>query len=391
MKILYLHQYFKTPEEGGALRSYHLSHALVQAGHEVELITSHNQKRYQLKIIEGVKVHYLPVNYDNSFGAISRIFSFVKFVIQAHRKAKSISNVQLCYATSTPLTVGIIALRLKRKKGIPYFFEVRDLWPEAPIQMGVIKSSIIKTYLYGLERRIYEGADKLIALSPGIKEGVEKVVTNKPIVVIPNIADCEYFYPQIKAVSIEEKFGVKDKFVLSYIGTLGAANKVESLLAAARECKKEKLTEVLFFIAGKGKELTYLKALANKWGLDNLKFIGHLDREGVRELLNITDAVYISFDSKPVLETTCPNKFFDAIAAGKLCIVNSKGWIKELIEQQYCGFYTDPENPASFVNSLSVFVSNKNKLLEYQQNSRKLAEKAFSKEVLLPQFLQLFK
>jgi len=387
MKILYLHQYFKTPEEGGAIRSYHLSQALVKAGHEVELITSHNKKEYELKIVEGVKIHYLPVYYDNSLGAIARTFAFIKFSIQAYQKATTISEVQLCYATSTPLTVGIIALRLKKKKGIPYFFEVRDLWPEAPIQMGVIKNPIIKKFLHRFEKNIYKSADKIVALSPGIKEGIEKVVDNKQIVVIPNIADCEYFHPLENPIVLKEKFEVKDKFVVSYMGTLGMANKVEHLLAAAKECKELRINQVSFIVAGKGKEL---ESLANKLKLDNLKFVGHLDKNGVKELLNITDAVYISFDSKPVLETTSPNKFFDAIASGKLCIVNSKGWIKELIEKERCGFYSDPNNPAEFFTKLSEFVTNRSKLLEHQQNSRKLAEKAFSKEALLPKFLELF-
>ncbi len=391
MKILYLHQYFKTPEEGGAIRSYHLATTLVKDGHEVELITSHNKSTYELKLVDGIKVHYLPVYYDNSLGSLSRIISFIKFIVVAYLKAKTISGVQLCYASSTPLTVGIIALRLKRKFNIPFFFEVRDLWPEAPIQMGIIRSSLLKKFLYGLEKRIYKEADKIIALSPGIKEGIENVITDKQIVVIPNMADCQFFLVKEKEPALEQKFGVKGKFVLSYFGTLGRANKVQYLLEAAMECKKAKLTAISFLIAGKGKELTYLKSLATKWELTNLRFIDYLDREGVRELLNITDAVYISFDSIPVLETTSPNKFFDAIAAEKLCIVNSKGWIKELIEREQCGFYADPVHPPEFTTKLAEFTTNKTKLKDYQQNARKLADKSFSKELLLPQFLKLFK
>src|SRR6185437_816300 len=117
----------------------------------------------------------------------------------------------------------------------------------------------------------------------------------------------------------------------------------------------------------------------------------HLNREEIKELLNITDAVYSSFDSKPILETTSPNKFFDALAAGKLCIVNNKGWVKELIEQEQCGFYANPQNPGELLKKIAPFISNPVRLKEYQQNARKLAEKSFSKEVLLPRFLQLFK
>ena len=391
MKILYLHQYFKTPEEGGGIRSYHLSEVLVQDGHEVEIITSHNKGSYELKIINGVKVHYLSVYYNNTLGTIGRIFSFLKFTIKAYYKAKSIPGIQLCYATSTPLTVGLIALRLKKRRSIPYFFEVRDLWPEAPVQMGIIRNPFLKKYLYRLEKEIYKGADKIIALSPGIKQEIEKIIAGKEITIIPNIADCKYFSLTEKEQVLEDKFGAKNKFVVSYLGTLGIANKVEFLLMAAKECKQAGRKEILFLIAGQGKEQQYLKALVDKWNLDNIKFIGHLSREAIRELLNVTDAVYISFDSKPILETTSPNKFFDALAAGKLCIVNSKGWVKELIEREHCGFYTDPQQPAELVKKLTPFIDYNISLKEYQQNARKLAEKSFSKDVLLPRFIQLFK
>jgi hypothetical protein len=144
MKILYIHQYFRTPEEGGAIRSYYLAKGLVENGIDVELITAHNEPVAVTKIIEGITVHYLPVYYDNEQGFFKRAYAFFKFMHQARKKARKIKGVDLIYATSTPLTIGLSALKIKQDQNIPYFFEVRDLWPEAPVQMGAIKNRLLK-------------------------------------------------------------------------------------------------------------------------------------------------------------------------------------------------------------------------------------------------------
>ena len=139
MKILIIHQYFNTPHSGGPLRSYYLAHGLKSNGQQVEIITAHNQNATEVKQIDGITVHYLPVYYDNRLGFLRRIVAFFRFARLPYKKALEIPGIDLCYAISTPLSVGWIARKLKQVKGIPYIFEVGDLWPEAPIQMGVVK------------------------------------------------------------------------------------------------------------------------------------------------------------------------------------------------------------------------------------------------------------
>ena len=127
MRIIYLHQYFKTPEDGGAIRSYYIAKAMIDRGIEVEMITAHNLPNYQKTIIEGIVVHYLPVSYKNEFGFIKRLYAFAKFAWSSYRFIARIPQADLVYATSTPLTIGLTALKVFRKHNIPYYFEVRDL------------------------------------------------------------------------------------------------------------------------------------------------------------------------------------------------------------------------------------------------------------------------
>lgn len=391
MKILYLHQYFRTPDEGGAIRSYYLAKNLVEKGYEVEVVSSHNGREDKTEVVDGITVHYLSVYYDNKLGFAGRVCSFLKFVVKAYRRSRAIPGIDLCFATSTPLTVGLISLRLKKKFNIPYYFEVRDLWPEAPVQMGAIKNGLLKKALYSLEKKIYQNAQKLIALSPGIRDGIEKSVGNeKPVYILPNISDCEFFHPEAKDPVLETKFDVKGKFVVSYFGAIGKVNHLEFMLEAIKACEQKGIRDVRFLIAGKGSEDVRIRRMAEEMGLKNVSFLGFVNKEGVREMLNVTDAAYISFADLPILQTNSPNKFFDAIAAGKLCIVNSQGWIKEMIEQKECGFYANPHSPAEFAEKLLPFVEDKSKLLLYQTNARKLAETYFSRAILTERFSRLF-
>lgn len=390
MRILYLHQYFKTPEEGGAIRSYYLSTALAKKGHDVEMITSHNKRAYEVKIIDGIRVHYLPINYDAKFSPTRRIVSFLRFIWQAYRLAIVLGKFDLCYASSTPLTIGWIALKLQRKKGLPFYFEVRDLWPQAPIEMGIIKTRLIKKWLYKFELKIYQHADRIIALSPGIRDYIEKKVDSNKIRIVTNMSDCEFFSPQLKSLEIEKKYKVQDHFVITYFGAIGPVNHVESLIDIAIECKKRGLHKVHFQIVGRGPQKQELRRLIRVHKLDNVNLYSYTNKKGIQEFLNVTDAVFTSFKKLNVLQSTSPNKFFDGLAAGKIQIINVDGWLRSLVESKRCGFYVDPDNPSDFTESIVPFLQQKTRILEFQRNSRKLAELYFSRETQTEKFLHAF-
>lgn len=379
-KLLYIHQYFKTPQEGGAIRSYYLARGLVKKGFEVEMITSHNESVYAVKVIDGIKVHYLPVAYSNDMGFAKRIKSFLRFVKLAKKYALTIDGIEKAYITSTPLTVGSIGIYLKKKKEIPFTFEVRDLWPKAPIEMGFFKNPIIKKWLFLYEKTIYKAADKIVALSPGMRDWIKEVVPGKKIYMVPNMADCEFFQKELKDPKLIEFYHAEHPFVVTYLGSIGQTNHLEFLLNIAEKCQEKQLN-VNFKIVGQGARLREIKQMAYRSQLNNVEFIGHQNKEGVKRILNITDATYVSFKDIPVLATNSPNKLFDSLASGKLTIVNTPGWTKDLVEKYQCGFYADPQNPLEFIQKLNPFLSQKELLEEYKNNSRSIAEKLYSKRV----------
>ncbi|MFY0591555.1 glycosyltransferase family 4 protein [Roseivirga sp.] len=387
-RILYIHQYFKTPQEGGAIRSYYLSKGLVENGFEVEMITTHNDSIYTVKEIAGVRVHYLPVAYSNEMGFVKRVRSFLKFVRLAKKTATKIKDIDSAYITSTPLTVGLIGLWLKRKYNIPYTFEVRDLWPTAPIQIGAIKGKVFKNWLYRLEKKIYKGADRIVALSPGMRDWIKKVVPEKDVFMIPNMADCEFFKNEIKDPKLIKFYHAERPFVITYLGSIGTTNHLEFLLDIALSTKKLGL-KVDYKIVGQGSQLGRIKNLAYGQKLNNIEFISHQDKEGVRRILNITDATYVSFADLPVLATNSPNKFFDSLASGRLTVVNTSGWTKDLVEKYKCGFYADPKKPEEFVEQLKPFLENRELLDQYKANARTLAESLYSKKLQVDKLVKV--
>jgi len=388
MRIVYIHQYFLTPEEGGAVRSFHLAKGMVDAGMDVEMITAHNKPEYDFRIISGIKVHYLPVAYDNAFGFGKRVYAFINFVRQTKRLLKKIKRPDLLYITSTPLTTGMIGLWAKRKLALPYIFEVRDLWPEAPIQVGAIKQPLLKKTLYRLEKRIYRHALQVVALSPGIRNYIQVKVPEASISLIPNFSDVNFFKPtEKKDPDYLESLGWEEnRLTISYTGAIGDVNAVGELLILAKAARENgKLWQ--FAIMGKGKRLSELKAKARALQLTNLKFVPFGNKEAVRRLLNATDLAFISFDHLPVLKTNSPNKFFDALAMGNAIIVNHKGWVCDLVDSNQLGMFFDAKKPMLAIKQLEKLDENRKSLTAMGKRARELAELHFTKEMAISRLL----
>jgi len=374
MKLLYVHQYFRTPDNGGCVRSYHLAKGLVANGHEVTMITAHAGPS-EVKEIDGIKVHYLKVPYANHYGFVRRIAAYLMFVQKAKKEISQLkTKFDLAYIMTTPLTTGLIALHLKSKYNIPYFFEVGDLWPEAPIKMGAVKSRVLKRLLYRFEQKCYFEAQKVIALSPAIRNYIEASAPRTHVNVIPNFADTEFFESQHKLQYFNESNPLK----IGYFGTFGAANELITLVKVAKLANERKLP-VHFTLMGEGAQYSKIRKITSKF--NNVTMLPFGNSFEVKKELEKQDAVYISFKNLEILNTGSPNKFFDGLAAGKLIILNFGGWVRNLVDEYKCGFYHDPEKPENFLRKLEVFSKNPKMLYEYQQNSRSLAEKYYSKDL----------
>jgi glycosyltransferase involved in cell wall biosynthesis len=389
VKVLLLHQHYKSPEKGGAIRSYYLASALAKYGIELVVITTHNEKHYLKTKKNGVEIHFLPIAYDNKFTFASRIRSFIKFTWGAARLSNKVGSFDYCYAISVPLTVGIAAMWIKRIYKIPYIFEVGDLWPEAPIQMGVIQNKLLQKTLFALEKRIYKSAHSVVALSPAIKADIERKVPNKKVHLIPNMSDCDFFSPQEKPATASELSIDPELFTIAYIGAMGIANGLDYFLECANTSRKANLP-IQFILMGEGAELERLKKAAEQLDLKNLLFIEFGNRDKVKHVLSYTDACFVCYKNIQVLQTGSPNKYFDALAAGKLVLINFGGWIKSEIETEKCGLALNAQHPTDLLKKITPFLTDARLLKNYQQNALALAGKKYARATLSKQFATIF-
>lgn len=386
MKILYIHQYFKTPDEPGGTRSYWISQELLKRGHQVTVICSTNERHPEATRLNanGIDVIYVKNEYNNYMPAYKKVWSFVSFIASAIRAAKKEKGVDLVFATSTPLTVGYVAMRLKKIKKWSYVFEVRDLWPEFPIQIGAIRNKLLIKYLRGLERRIYQNSEFVIALSPGMQDGV--IAAGMPAdktAMIPNMSKPDKFYPHTPDAEIVKEFELDlNKFNVVHFGSMGKANGLEYIVEAARVLQERGVDDVCFWFMGRGATEPVCKKLVGKYGLKNVRFLGFHKMSIVSEIVNCSTASITTFRNLPILATNSPNKLFDSLSAGKPIIVNSAGWTKTMVEEGDCGFFVDPDTPAALADKIIEVKDNKDLLERWGKNARKLSIEKYDKDLL---------
>ena len=374
MHIRIFHQYFRTPENGGSLRSYFLAREFIRKGFEVSVITATNEKKARSEKYLGIEVHYLPVYYSNHLSFRSRLGAFTRYVWLAIRKNRELHPADLNYVISTPLTTGLIALSERIIRGTPYIFEIGDIWPEAPIQLNILRNPLTRQAARALEKLSYNNAKALIALSPSIKAYLLNQSEKFRVFTITNFCDRESLRCSADRDTIRKRYGFsKEDFIITYAGTIGMANHLEYLVDLAAAIPEELPVRVI--IMGDGARKNAIRDYAKKINVKDtrLVFLEHGNRSEVACVLKISQAIYISFHRAEVLHTGCPNKFFDALDAGKLTIINFNDWLAEFIDKHNIGFSYDPSSPGEAVERLNNFIEHPELLEGVAERSRELA------------------
>jgi len=399
MHILYIHQYFTTPEESGGTRSYEFARFLLKRGHKVTILTGSKLndslacvKKINDEYIEGVHIIYLKTSYSTYMTFKRRLFSFLGFSLRAIWAGIKIKRYDLIFATSTPLTVAIPGIILSIFHRVPMVFEVRDLWPEVPIQMNVIKNSLLIKLLRWFEVFTYKHSSHIIALSPGMVKGILATgITKDKVTMIPNFCNLDFFKPGKPNNNLLERLECNNNPIIAYCGAISYANNVESIVHTAKKLQEMNIS-VTFVIAGEGRIKPKLEELAKIKKLKNIVFLGQINKYEVAELYKKAIACLVLFKNLPILTTNSPNKFFDAISSGKPIITNMDGWIGELIETHNIGFSVDPNNSQALVEAIvKLLHMSKNKIEKMGQNARDLAMEKFNSDNMTDKLEMIFK
>jgi len=396
MHILYIHQHFATPAGSTGTRSYEFARRWVKAGHKVTLITGYydigglepTRALYQKQDIEGINVVVVGTKYSNRQSYLRRVTSFLSFCLLSIYAGLRAKKIDVVYASSTPLTVGIPAMAIKWAKRVPFVFEVRDQWPQIPIELSIITNRFLIRFLLWLEKTIYRNCSAIVTLSPGQADGVRRMLSEeKAITVIPNSCDIDVFRPDIDGSVAKPKRGWQDKLVLLHTGAMGRVNGLGFVIDAAERLKDH--SDIVFVLIGDGKQKPLLESRAKQLGLTNVEISPSVSKQQLPEILAAADVALVIIAKYPIVEHNCANKFFDGLSAGKPVLLNYSGWQRKILEDNEAGFGCELCNLDQFVEKVLYLKSHTQQRQKMGENGRQLAVKKFNRDDLAKQALEL--
>ncbi len=343
MKILYLHQYFLSPRESGGTRSWELASRLAKAGHEVVVITSDlavDRAKWEVERVAGIEIHRIGVRYDNTLSYRERLVAFTRYAAAAGPRGRSVGG-DVVFASSTPLTVAVPGVFAARALRVPFVFEVRDLWPGAVIDLGLLTNPALILAARAVERLAYREAAHIVTLSPGMQDGVlASGVDPARVSMIPNACDFELFdVPSAVGTSWRtENPWLGERPLLAYTGTLGTLNDAGWLVELA-EALDRRGSSACIAVAGMGKEYEQIRTRAGEAGVLDRNFfmLGSRPKASIPAMLSAASAAFSTFLPHPILGINSANKFFDALAAARPVFLNHQGWLADLVREHDCG------------------------------------------------------
>ncbi len=368
MKILVIHQYYLMPGSPGGSRFNEFARLWSDAGHDVTVVagnldyaTGQVPDRYQGRWItrerDGdvtVLRCHVPKSYNRSYAG--RMAAFFGFTLSSMHAALTVPRPDVVIATSPPLVAmapGLIAAKA-RWPGVPWVFEIRDLWPESAVTTGVLKEGAALTrLLYGVEKVACRTADKINVLTPAFRDDLLRrgLAPADKIVFVPNGADVELFTPGPRDNEARRAFGWGDRFVVMYAGAHGRANAVGQFLDAAERLRDR--PDILLASVGDGPERAGLEAERARRGLDNVVFHGAQPKHRMPEIVRACDVGAAVLQDNPTFKTVYPNKVFDYMASERPTLLAIDGVARTLVcDEAQAGVFAKPEDGASLAAAI---------------------------------------
>jgi glycosyltransferase involved in cell wall biosynthesis len=402
-KLIYLHQYFATPTVSGGTRSWEFSNRLIRDKWHVSMICGNSEIHEISKNdvlnsfdteIGKFQLNSISLKYSNNMSYGRRILSFFSFAIKSSLQVLREPKADLTFATSTPLTIAIPALLRKWFYGTPYVFEVRDLWPEMPIAVKAIRSPLAIYFARQLELLAYRNASHIVALSPGMKEGIVKLgIASDKVDVIPNGCDNARFnVPESAGLEfLRQHPELLGGSLIVYAGTLGHINGVRYFAHLASQMRNL-MPEAKFLVVGSGACENEIKELSKELGILEKNFwiwpaIPKAEMPGLLSACTVATSLFLPI---PEMEHNSANKFFDALAAGRPILINYGGWQKEILEQSGAGISIPGNDPQAGAVKLAQFLNSPECLENARNASRKLAYTEFDRDLLYKKLASVF-
>ncbi len=400
MRILLINQAFVSPDEPGHTRHFEMAQYMKNQGHELVIVASDINYQTGKKTIEHkglfIEQHIddirvlrsaiIPALHRSYFW---RILSFFSFMFNSVRTALYVKDFDIVMGTTPPIFQAVSAWFVAFLRRKPFLLEIRDLWPEFIVSMGVFKNPILIKMARWLERFLYSRATHILVNSPAYGTYIEeKGVSKEKISYIPYGTDTEMFTPDVDGSAIRTQYELQEKFVVLYAGALGQANDIPTIIRAASKLKNNNLIKIVLF--GDGKEKNRLESEVARLGLNNIIFAGVMPKRGMPMVLAASDVCLAILQDIPMFRTTYPNKVFDYMAAGKATVLVIDGVIREVIETCEGGVFVEPGNDDQLADILNELSTDPARVTQMGKNARNYLVNHLDRRDKMAETIRLF-
>ena len=401
MNVLLIHQAFASPRDPGGTRHFELGRHLVQRGHGFTIVASDvsyltgeqtgsaaRRGLFSEENFDGVRVlrTYIFRSLHKSF--FWRIVSFLSFMLTSIWTAMRAGKIDVVMGTTPPIFQAVSAWLVAALRRKPFLLEVRDLWPEFAIDMGILKNPALTWLSRKLENFLYSRATHLLVNSPAYRDYLlKKGIPAERISFISNGVDPDMFDPSATGKNIRDEWKLDGQFVVTYAGALGIANDIPTVLRAAERLRDE--PRIRFLLVGDGKERKNLEEQTRKMSLPNVTFAGSRPKNEMNDILAASDACLAILQNIPMFRTTYPNKVFDYMAAARPTVLAIDGVIRDVVERANGGIFVQPGDDAALAAAVKTLSNDRSRAREMGAAARDFVTKNFNRHDQAAQFVAL--
>ena len=398
MNLLYISQYF--PPEMGApsARGSELARHWAHAGHQVSVLTGFPNHPTGVVPAEW-RSRLRRLTYHEKIGHVDvyrtwlwplpnrkaheRMRNYASFCLSAALRGMTIPRPDVIIASSPQLLVGLSGWWLAFTRQIPFVFEVRDLWPESLAAVGVGgENSLLHHALAAIAGFLYRSADRIVVVTPAFKDYLihRWRVPAAKIEVVENGVETDLFVPTdpTPAAYRRRELNAESRFLVCYIGTMGMAHGLETVLDAAARLQSS-APNVLFVLIGEGSEKERIKSLAHSRGLTNVWFLDQQPREKIPSFISAADVCLVLLKKTDVFKTVIPTKMLEYMSCARAVILGVEGQARQILEDAGAGLAIEPENADALAAAITQLDHNREQAKTLGEQGRAYILQKFSR------------
>jgi glycosyltransferase involved in cell wall biosynthesis len=402
MRILFLTDNFPPETNAPATRTHEHAKRWVQAGHEVTVITGvpnfpsgkihagHRNRPWQEETMDGVRLIRVWTYVTANEGVLKRTLDYISFMVTGGIAGLFVNRPDVVVATSPQFfnVLGGCLLSMVRRR--PFVFELRDLWPDSISAVGAMQEGMAIRFLRRVEYWLYRRAARIVSVTHSFRDIlVRNGIAAEKIAVVPNGVDPEDFTPGPKPVDLEQQLGLAGKFVAAYVGTIGMAHGLGTILDAAEQLKRR--DDIAFVLVGTGAEHARLESEARTRGLANVLFVGAVGKTEVKRYWRLCDAAVVLLRDLPLFQHVIPSKIFEAWGSARPVILGVRGESAGIVKAADGGVVISPEDAGALAEAVQRMADRPQEARDHGLAGRKHVELEYDREDLATRMLAVLK